>query len=262
MTSRERVLTAMRRGQPDRVPVNIRGVRVWDPEWVATRDVSYRPLIAAIDGYCDIIPVAGVGGADAHFLTSATAEVTETLIIDAGDWDIHRTTIHTPKGDLSQDYWVSKLGDLPLTKKHFVVTPDDAERVLSVPYVMADLDFSAYLELRAGLAGQLCKCASAHTPERRYTISSAPRPSPTGGSNTATCSSRCAPSSRSARWQCSTRCWRPESGQCSPATEWSRLRRRSTPPRPTAHSRFRRSARCAAASTRPSACSTSTATIG
>jgi len=163
MTSRERVLTAMRRGQPDRVPINVRGVRVWDAEWVATRDVSYRPLIDAVRHYCDIIPVAGVGGADAHFVTAATAEMTETLVIDAGDWDIHRTIIHTAQGDLTQDYWVSKLGDLPLTKKHFVVTPEDAERALSVPYVMPELDFSGYFELRDDWPDNcvMCMCPQA-----------------------------------------------------------------------------------------------------
>jgi len=148
MTSRERVLTAMRRGLPDRVPINIRGVRVWDAEWVATRHVSYRPLIAAVEQHCDVIPVTGVGGADAHFLTAATADITETLIIEGGDGDTHRTIIHTPKGDLIHDCFASRLGDPLMTSKHFVVTPEDAARVLSVPYVMPDLDFSTYFGLR------------------------------------------------------------------------------------------------------------------
>lgn len=165
MTSRERVLTAMRRGQPDRVPINIRGVRVWDAEWVANRDRSYRPLVNAVREHCDVIPVTGVGGADAHFLTAATAEVTETLVIDAGDWDIHRTIIHTPKGNLSQDYWVSKLGDLPLTKKHFVVTPEDAERVLSVPHMMPALDFPSCFDLRDAWPDNCVMCMCPHAGE-------------------------------------------------------------------------------------------------
>ncbi|MFB3881220.1 MAG: uroporphyrinogen decarboxylase family protein [Armatimonadota bacterium] len=147
------------------MPTNIRGVRVWDPEWVATRGVSYRPLIAAVEEHCDIIPVAGVDGAGAHFLTAASADITETLVIDAGDWDIHRTTIHTPRGGLSQDYWVSKSGDLPLTKKHFVVTPEDAERVLSVPYVMPELDFSYYFELRDQWPDNCVMCFCPHPGE-------------------------------------------------------------------------------------------------
>jgi len=148
----------MRRGQPDRVPINIRGVRLWDDEWVATRDVSYRPLMNAVREYCDVIPVDRVGGTGARWLTAATEDITDTLIIDAGDWDIHRTIIHTPKGDLSEDYWVSKLGDLPLTKKHFVRTPEDAERVLSVPYLMPELDFTSYLELRDAWPDNLVMC--------------------------------------------------------------------------------------------------------
>jgi hypothetical protein len=148
MNSRERVLTAMRRGQPDRVPINIRGVRVWDDEWVATRDRSYRPVIDAVLEHCDVIPHAGVPGIYLPLFTEAEKEITTTELIDAGDWQIYRTFLHTPKGDLTQDYWESRTGYLPLTKKYFVKSPPDVDKVLSVPYVPPKLDLSSYFALR------------------------------------------------------------------------------------------------------------------
>jgi uroporphyrinogen-III decarboxylase len=164
MTSRERVLTAMRRGQPDRVPINLRGVTLWDREWVATRHVSYRPLMEAVAQHCDVIPHAGVGGLGFALFTEAEREITKHQVIDAGDWEIHRTILHTPKGDLTQDYWESKLGYLPLTKKYFVETPEDAERALSVPYVPPKLDLGEYFQLREEWPDNLVMCGCPQAP--------------------------------------------------------------------------------------------------
>src|SRR4030065_1359251 len=98
MTSKERVLTAMRRGQPDRVPINMRGVRVWGREWVATRDVSSRAIIDAVQEHCDIIPHAWVPGLGLPLFTEAMKEITEVKGIEAGDGQVHRTIGPTPKG--------------------------------------------------------------------------------------------------------------------------------------------------------------------
>ena len=40
MTSRQRLLAAMRREQPDRVPIHVRGVPARTAEWVRTRPPS------------------------------------------------------------------------------------------------------------------------------------------------------------------------------------------------------------------------------
>jgi len=149
----------MRREQPDRVPINMRGVSVWDADWVAARDRSYRPLIDAVLTHCDIIPHAGVGGLDLPLFSAAELEITETRLIDAGDWNIHQTVIHTPKGDLSQDYWVSKLGYLPMIKKYFLKTPEDVDRALSVPYLPPRLDLSEYFRMRRAWPDHLTMCS-------------------------------------------------------------------------------------------------------
>jgi hypothetical protein len=170
MTSKERVLAAMRRQQPDRVPINIRGVTVWDRCWMASRHPSYRPLIEAVQEHCDIIPVSGIGGAYHLFLTAASDEVTEHQALDAGDWNISRTIVHTPRGDLSEDTWESKLGYLPMTKKRFVETPEDGERVLSIPYVRPRFDLSHYLALRAEWPDNVVMCMTTEAAEQVHEL--------------------------------------------------------------------------------------------
>ncbi len=164
MTSRERVLAAMRREQPDRVPINIRGVRLWNPEWVASRHPSYRPVMEAVREHCDLIPHAYVPGLELNLLTEAEREITEHQVSDAGEWTIHRTILHTPKGDLTQDYWESKQGYLPLIKKYFVETPEDVERVLSVPYRPVSVDLEPYFQLREEWPDNLVMCDCPQAP--------------------------------------------------------------------------------------------------
>jgi len=148
MTSRERLLTAMRRQQPDRVPIHMRGVRAWDPEWVASRDPSYRPVIEAVREHCDAVIRPWVGGLYNPLFTGATEDIEEVQLIDSGEWTIRRTILHTAKGDIWRDHWVSKRGYLPLTKKCFIETPEDAERALSVPYRRPTADLSQYFTAR------------------------------------------------------------------------------------------------------------------
>jgi hypothetical protein len=170
MTSRERVLAAMRRQQPDRVPINMRGVQVWDQEWMAARDPSYGPLIEAVQEHCDIIPVAGVGGTYHLFLTAASDEITEHHTLEAGEWTIQRVVVHTPKGDLTEDTWESKLDYLPMTKKRLVETPEDAERVLSIAYQRPHLDVSDYLRLRREWPDNVVMCMITEAAEQVHEL--------------------------------------------------------------------------------------------
>jgi uroporphyrinogen decarboxylase len=171
MTSRDRVLTAMRRQQPDRVPINMRGVRAWDHQWVTTRDASYRPVIEAVQEHCDLIVTSSIGGdVWSPFLTTATHALTTTEVIDEGEWSIHRTTIHTPRGDVHEDVWVSKLGYLPLTRKYFLETPEDAERFLSVPYVKGTVNLDEYFGLVREWPDNVVMCFVPQAPEVAHNL--------------------------------------------------------------------------------------------
>ena len=53
MTRRERLLTAKRRGQPDRAPIHIRGVNPLSFDWRAEKHESHWPLFEAVLEQCD-----------------------------------------------------------------------------------------------------------------------------------------------------------------------------------------------------------------
>jgi uroporphyrinogen-III decarboxylase len=170
MTSKERVLTAMRRQQPDRVPINMRGVQVWNQGWVDSRDPSYRPVIEAVREHCDLICTSGVGGDWHYLLTTAANQMLETQLIDQGEWTIVRTFVHTPQGDLFQDIWESRIGHLPLVRKHFLETPEDAARFLSIPYVKPTYNLTRYRELCEAWPDNLVLLGLPQAPEMVFDI--------------------------------------------------------------------------------------------
>jgi len=131
MTSRERLLAALRLQPVDRVPLHVRGVRPWDEQWVATRDASYAPVIAAVAEHGDYVDW---WGAPAGTFYSATPVPTDGWTEDREDWVAHYTVYHTPGGDLRTMSLSSKRG-LPGMQMEFMVKDlDDLDKVLSVPY--------------------------------------------------------------------------------------------------------------------------------
>lgn len=55
MTSRQRLMAATNRSQPDRAPVHVHGVCIWDEDWVSSRDASYAPVIQAALEHGDLV---------------------------------------------------------------------------------------------------------------------------------------------------------------------------------------------------------------
>jgi hypothetical protein len=131
MTSKQRQFAAMRRQEPDRVPIYIRGVNPHDPAWVASRHPSYAPLIAAVEEYGDVRSGVGFGGG---WLMTAADLPTSTDRQPAGDWLLVTTTIHTPAGDLATRRYDSPAGHPGMTCEFPVKTERDVARALSIPY--------------------------------------------------------------------------------------------------------------------------------
>lgn len=131
MTSKERLLAALHRQQPDRVPVHIRGVPVWDEGWVASRDPSYGPLIEAVREHGDYFAAAGFGN-DPQ-VTAVPLDLTVEEHIE-GDWKVVAVHWRLPQGELR---WVRKhslVGHPSLTVEFPIKTPEHAEWVLAFPY--------------------------------------------------------------------------------------------------------------------------------
>jgi uroporphyrinogen-III decarboxylase len=152
MTSRERLLTAFRREQPDRVPIQVRGVLAWDDEWCANRDESFRPLIEAVQERCDH---AAYWSAKQGFLFSRLDPVevhVEQLDSGRDGFVLRRMTLECPLGPLTCETHVSTRGLPSLQTKYYLETDEDLRRLLSLPHrpVEPTADGFAALEAKVG----------------------------------------------------------------------------------------------------------------
>jgi hypothetical protein len=156
MTSRQRILEAIRHGSPDRVPVSPFTLGALDPFGAAARE-----LIEKTD------PLIPVGGGGNPFIGSA---VTPRVVQDG---DTRITTYDTPKGPLTTRFrWTGITG---ATTEYAVKSPEDAERFLSMPFEPATVDLTEYWEwcarvgeealILVGIPNAVCLPASWLSPE-------------------------------------------------------------------------------------------------
>ena len=131
MTSRERMLTAIRHEQPDRVPVSPFGLGHLDPKGEAA-----RRLISLTEPFIN----GPVPGGDPILGTAVEAASQQ-------DGDVTITTYHTPAGDLvrrrRRTTVTSATIEFPLK------TAADIEKVLSIPYEPPEPDVAPFLARKA-----------------------------------------------------------------------------------------------------------------
>lgn len=125
MTSRERILEAIRRGNPDRVPVSPFTLGALDYDNAVTRELIEKtdPFINVASRYCPF-----------------TGSAAKTEVIQDGDTSI--TIYETPKGTLKTAF--KKTNITSGTTEYAIKTPEDAERFLSMPFAPAKVDLSDY----------------------------------------------------------------------------------------------------------------------
>lgn len=148
MTTRERVLTAMRGGVPDRVPVWFWSIAPGGPQ----RHPTIQPVVDAFLERGDVIQ--WWPGASPGIFYSASDQVsaeTEVRPSELPDYDERVSTYHTPAGDLTQVIYASRVGKPGYHKKYLIESEQDLERLLSVPYVPVRPDCSGFFELEARL---------------------------------------------------------------------------------------------------------------
>jgi len=144
MTTEQRVLTALQRKRPDRVPVFIY-LNPYVESW-HTEDPSYADLLEACKEHADVI--YNWGFPSGFFHTAAEME-TESRQLDGGKTEHIR---HTPAGPISSITKPDWRG--AGTIKRWITTPEDAERLLSIPYVPQRPDLEPFFETRERLRDQ------------------------------------------------------------------------------------------------------------
>ena len=129
MTSRERILAAMRFEKVDRVPVSPWHFGKVDPDSPLGRELLRKT---------DLIQDTG-GGGDPILGKAAKSDREQ-------QGDVAITTVRTPKGDLISKYRRTEITGA--TIEFFLKEPDDIEKMLSIPYEPPDFDLSAYANWR------------------------------------------------------------------------------------------------------------------
>ena len=139
MTVEQRVLTALRCEQPDRVPVFIYVNPYAEDLWYSS-DPSYRDLLRATRHYADVIYDWGF---PSGFFHSAAPLERESRQLSNGDTE---HTVHTPSGALTSITRSDWHGGG--TIKRWITEPEDVERILSIPYEPARPDLGVFLQAR------------------------------------------------------------------------------------------------------------------
>ena len=127
MTSRERIIAAMRFEKVDRVPVS---------PWCISKTYLDGPLGREFLRKTDVIMDVGAGG-DPILGKAANVKCEQQ-----GDTTI--TIIHTPKGDLTTKYRRTEITGA--TIEFALKEPDDIAKMLSIPYEPPDIDLTVYKE--------------------------------------------------------------------------------------------------------------------
>ena len=139
MNTEERILTALRCEEPDRVPVVVY-LNPYTSNWV-TNDRSYRRLLEATREYADVIY-------DAYFtLPLADDESRQTTDLGGGRT---KESIQTPRGEIFRVLREHARG----VEKHLVESAEDALKLLSIPQPGYEPDLSEFLRVRDELRGE------------------------------------------------------------------------------------------------------------
>ncbi len=143
MTSRERLLTALRGGKPDRVPVWAWGVH----PWLGPCHPSVQPVVDAYLARGDLLHWWSPGCGVFLSATDQVSVASERRPSALRGFEEHVVTYDTPAGPLTEIHYASLEGKPGYCKKHLLETEADAEKLLSVPYVPPRPDCSAFFAL-------------------------------------------------------------------------------------------------------------------
>ncbi len=156
MNSRERLLAALDNQTPDRVPISTYELVGYNSAAWENNDPSYSELMDTIRARSDCVclwepkPVA-------RPLSAATTDLVQMPFIESaspvaqsveesrdGKAVITRTTVHTPKGDLTRTTKVFEDVQTIWVTEHWCKNSDDVDSALSVPFEPLSYDFSDY----------------------------------------------------------------------------------------------------------------------
>lgn len=143
LTSRERLLRALRHEEPDRIPIWMLYPRERYGAYVDVYSLpTYREVAPFIRQNTDFLDRRGL---DAPFLYTAAAQIS-TQTVPEGTAQVTRTVVHTPYGPLAQESRLDPSNSAHWQTQHLLREIEDLDRLLAIPYEPGAPDLRAYLE--------------------------------------------------------------------------------------------------------------------
>ena len=161
MTSKERILGAVKRTPIDRVPISMYELSPVEGSAYASfanKEPSYQRLLKLMSEKTDTIMQI-----DAAVTYPEIDRLTEVLEQREGDAVLKTVTIHTPKGDLVSRTREDDNIFTVWTLEHFLKEPDDIEKYMSLDFT-ASVDVSPVLEKQKILGDSGIPCPSVSDP--------------------------------------------------------------------------------------------------
>ncbi|MCW4020811.1 MAG: uroporphyrinogen decarboxylase family protein [Candidatus Bathyarchaeota archaeon] len=164
MTSRQRMLAALRLEEPDRIPIGLRGVDPYgDLRLVGSfgtpQDSSYKPFMDFARKKLDIWHGWSPVRSDNIFLSASKSVKLRKDTYVEGDHEFVTHVVTTPKGVLNEIHGrrISQSEKAFLRVKPYIETEKDLESFMSIPYDPMKLDLTPFYKekKRLGEAGVL-----------------------------------------------------------------------------------------------------------
>lgn len=142
MTGRERLLATLQRKPVDRVPISTYELTPFGPWNWPLEELSYQPLMQLIRERTDALPLWGA------WMPSSPQDIpADHETWQEGEFNVTRTTLHTPKGDLTTVSKETPAVKTVWTVEHLCKSEDDVEKYLSIPYHPMPVDASGFASL-------------------------------------------------------------------------------------------------------------------
>lgn len=155
MTSRERLLNTIHRRPTDRVPISLYELCQFEGSsyaWFANQEPSYANLMKVMSEKTDCIMQT-----EASIRYPEIEKITETETWREGESTFCRTTLHTPKGNLTSLCRTDDNIFTTWTLEHFLKEPEDIEKYQSLNFTcMVDNTHMLDDQRRVGEGGIIC----------------------------------------------------------------------------------------------------------
>ena len=144
MTGRERLLATLQRKPVDRVPINTYELSDFGFMNWTLQEPSYRRIMEEITERTETLALWGGSSA-----ASPQQVPPEHEKWQEGEFSVVRTTVHTPKGDLTTVTKATPSVKTTWTVEHLLKSEEDIEKYLSIPFYPMPIDTSRFAAIDA-----------------------------------------------------------------------------------------------------------------